>query len=251
MKALVISGLNTPAVTVDPAAIKSRDTLLAEAKAIRAIESDFALELAAGTLQDLKGLMKAAEDSREQIKKPVIILGRAIDAEAKTFVAALDPEVIRISGLVAGYTERQRILAAEAERQRQAEIDRIERERIAAEAAARAQAEAELAKAKTLEEADAVAVRQQATQEAITRDAAERAAEATLAPQPVVPKVKGVSVAPVWRFEVVDVVKPHQARPQLVDLSPRASAINAAIREGARQIPGLRIWQESRVGVRA
>lgn len=251
MNALVVSGFNAPAVSVDPAAIERRDALIAESKTIRAIESDFGFELAASTLQDLKGLTKAAEDSREQIKRPVITLGRAIDAEAKTFVAPIDPEISRISLLVAGYTEEQRRIAAEAEKKRLAEIQRIEQERIAAEAAAKAQADAELAKAKTPEDADAVVVRQEAAQETIARAAAERSAEVIFAPQPVVPKVKGVTVAPVWRFEVLDVSALHQARPELVELSPRASAINSAIRDGAREIPGLRIWQESRVGVRS
>ncbi|MFM8357981.1 MAG: hypothetical protein ACKOET_05445, partial [Verrucomicrobiota bacterium] len=70
------------------------------------------------------------------------------------------------------------------------------------------------------------------------------------APVPVA-KPKGLSVTPTLRFEVTDVLVLFTARPELVDLVPKTAAINAALRGGDREIPGLRVWEETRVGVRA
>lgn len=250
MNALVLSGFNAPAVTIDPKVVGQRDYLVRDAKCIVAVTCDLELELAACTLQDIKGLLKRAEESRKEIKEPVLLLGRAVDATAKEFAAALEAEVARIGRLVADYTEKQRRAAAEAERKRQEELSRIEADRVAAEQAAQKKAAEEANNAKSPEEAETVAARVQETREAIAQDAAKRTADILLAPAPAAPKIKGVSVAKSWRFSVEDVEALYRARPDLVELVPSVRRINEAIK-GGQQIQGLRVWEQTKVGVRA
>jgi len=49
---------------------------------------------------------------------------------------------------------------------------------------------------------------------------------------------------------VTDIKALHAARPELVDLYERRADITTRIRQGEREIPGLRIYQDTRVTVR-
>lgn len=68
-------------------------------------------------------------------------------------------------------------------------------------------------------------------------------AVATVASAAAVPK--NITVAEVWAFEVLD-----EAEVPVEFLSVDANKVNAAVKAGARDIPGLRIFSESRVTVR-
>jgi hypothetical protein len=52
-------------------------------------------------------------------------------------------------------------------------------------------------------------------------------------------------------FEVVDIKALHAACPDLVEMSVKRSDVLALIRSGTREIPGLRIFQETKVNIRA
>lgn len=251
-RALTVAGINAVQVTVDPAAYQTRYALLFDARAVTAVDSEFAQDLAVGTLKDLKTLLKLVEDSRKEVKAPVISLGRSIDTEATKFCEPLEAEANRLARLIASFQERQRLAAENAERLRQAELARIEQERRAAEEAARkAAAEAQAKATSTAEAVEAERKARLAAQEAEEKAKQEKA-RAFLAAAPVpVAKPKGLSVTPTLRFEVTDVLVLFTARPELVDLVPKTAAINAALRGGDREIPGLRVWEETRVGVRA
>ena len=185
-------------------------------------------------------------------------------------MATLEAEANRLTGLLTAYETQQRRIAAEAEAKRQAEIRRQEAEaraaqaeierkareaevaRQAAERAAREATNAE-ARAKAQEEArKAQEAQQQAAAEKVKQEEAAKLqqAETLRAPAPTVTRPSGVSASTPWTFEVVDIKALLAANPNLVELSVKRSEVLALIRSGTREIPGLRIYQETRVTVR-
>lgn len=249
MSTLAISGWDKPAVTIQKTATEAKAMALEQSRAISEVKNDLEAQLASETLRDLKGLINSCESARTEVKAPVLDLGKRIDAAAKEYSQDLQSELSRVSRLVSGYQADKQRAAEEARRKQQEELARIERERLEAEEKARREADAAIAKAATPEAAEAAAVKaEQATIEAST--VAQRRAEA-IAPAPVVQKQQGVSVRPVWKFEVLDVRALYCGNPGFVELTPKAREINAAIAAGAREIKGLRIWQETETRVRA
>jgi len=75
-------------------------------------------------------------------------------------------------------------------------------------------------------------------------------AELMRTPAPTAPKAAGTAVANPWVFEVTDIKALHAARPELVDLVVRRADITTRIRQGEREIMGLRIYQDTKVVVR-
>ena len=222
-------------------------------------------------LRDIARLLKETEDGRKQVKQPVLDLGRRIDAAAAEFVATLEAQKTRLNGLLVTYETEQRKIAMEAERVRQAEIarqqkeareaqEKIDREardaeqaRLKAERAAREATNAE-ARAKAQEEArKAMEAQQQAAAAKAQQEEAVRLQQAELlrAPAPVVTRAAGASVQTPWTFEVVNIRELYAANPDLVELSVKRSDVLALIRTGTREIPGLRIYQETKVNIRA
>jgi hypothetical protein len=108
-----------------------------------------------------------------------------------------------------------------------------------ASAARKAAAEAE-------ERQRAAQIQQQAEADAAKLRQAELLKAAPLAP----PRAEGTVVRDNWTFEAVDVAALYAASPDLVELTPKRAAILARIREGAREIPGIRIYNDVKVGVR-
>ncbi len=78
---------------------------------------------------------------------------------------------------------------------------------------------------------------------AVTREAFVQAMETVKQAAPV--KVEGVSTRPVWKFEVTDAaLVPREF------CSPDVTKLRAAVGDGAREIPGVRIFEEQVVVVR-
>lgn len=249
MSALTLSGFQSPDVLINVSTHALRDRLLDDARLVRNVTSDFEVELAGQVLVEIRRLTKECEDSRVAIKAPVLDLGRDIDRVAKGFVEGIQTEAVRIGRLVAAYQTEQQRIAADAARARQAELDRIECERMAAEEKARKEAESAMAKAATPEAAEVAAVKAEVAQAEAARAAQRSAESVAVAPAPP-PKLAGVSVRQVWKFEVLDINALHAARPELVNLVPDIRQINGFIAAGDRVIPGLRIWQEPETRVR-
>lgn len=272
MSTISVSGFTTPTVHLAQSALDAKTAALADSRAIVTVGNDMEAVYAGDSLTAIKGLLKACETGRKAIKEPVLDLGRRIDATAAQYAAELTQESDRLSRLLSAHVENKRREAEEAERKRQAELRRIEEERLAAEReakrkaddeaaqrareaqalidAANSAAEAERIKEKALRDAELAKLEQDRRAIEAEHAAKARAAQVMNAPVKSAPKIEGVSVRKVWRFDVTDIRALYAARPDLVEMTPKTREINSAIATGI-EIPGLKTWQESEARVRA
>jgi hypothetical protein len=231
MQTLQLLNVDQALVSLAPNAEGERDKLVAQAKDITGIADELDFAVAADVLRQLSTLRKSVEDTRAEVKKPVLNLGRQIDGLAASFAGPVETEARRINSLIANYMAVQQRKADEAERERQRlarEAEQKETERRAADA------------------------------EFLGADAPARPAllpPPVVLPQPgppavIVPKAAGLAVGDVWRFEVTDIHALYAANRGLVRIEPNAQAINTAMRDGMRTCPGLRIWNETRATMR-
>jgi membrane protein involved in colicin uptake len=269
---ITVPGLAQATVTIDASAYTRRAEIIEAANFCppAVTDADTQTEVT-NVLRDIARLLKETEDGRKLVKAPVLDLGKRIDAAAAEFVQTLEAQKSRLNGLLVAYETEQRRIAMEAERKRQEEIRKQEAEaelarkrallaetearekREAAERAAREATNAE-ARAKAQEEArKAAEAQQQVAAAKVQQEEAARLQQAELlrAPAPVVTRAAGASVQTPWTFEVVDIKALHAACPDLVELSVKRSEVLALIRTGTREIPGLRIFQETKVNIRA
>lgn len=268
---IAVAGLESARVEIQADAYARRAEVIEAAKFCPSAVTDADTQTeVANAVRDIKRLLKEVEDGRKAVKAPVLDIGRKIDAAAAEFTATLEAEANRLTGLLVGYETEQRRIAAEAEAKRQEELKRQQEEaelarkrallletearekREAAERAAREATNAE-ARAKAQEEArKAQEARQQAAAEKAKQEEAEKLQQAELlrAPAPTVTRPSGVSASTPWTFEVVDLKALYAARPELVDLVIRRNDTITRIRQGEREIPGLRIYQDTKVVVR-
>lgn len=231
---IIVSGsLPRPEIELSHAAFNARTLALEASGRIKAISSVADLDSAAEALTRLKSLTRSVEDSRKEVKAPVLEVGKRIDAVAKEYLAPLEAEAKRLSVVVGSYQEAQR---------RKAEKEREE--------AARAQAEAmaEL----SAKQAEALAAGDEAAADAARAEAAEKIAASQLAALNAEgPAPAGITTRTSWKFEVVDITALHKARPELCLIEPNNAAIRAVVKaSNGAALPGLRIWQEAGAIVR-
>jgi hypothetical protein len=268
--AIAIRNWSGVEIIVETSAYELRASLLAEAAVITYVSDPLTLDIAVRTMRDIAGFTRGLESARVDAKGPVLDLGRRLDGVAKETAAPLEAEAEakRLNGLVTAYhagIEKARRDAEErlrrAEAERLSEIHRIELERQRVEVEARRKAEAEAAAARNEQEKIAALQRwndgrlqrereAMGNAETVMREAEAATRIAALA-VPAAPKVDGLSVKRPWTFEVINIQRLSAARPELVNISPRTADINAAIRSGERDIPGLRVYEDVRVEVRS
>jgi len=148
--------------------------------------------------------------------------------------------------------EKQKALEAvrDAERKRIAEIAKAEEEkRCAEQAVIDAKNDAERKKAE-IERQQAIKAEKEAQENQESKIAATISEETIkeakqtaldlLKPE----KVKGLQVRKELRIEVVDVSKLYAAHPSLCDISPKLGLIKAAIKDGEKEISGVKHWIE-------
>lgn len=269
-------------IAVTPEAEQLRDTIVEASKRIAAVTDQDTLDLANARLRALASVRNTVEKSRNEVKKPVIELGRQIDGIAKDFVASVIAEEARLSALINEYArEQQRIAreareAAERERQRiereeherrmealraeqEAERQRMAAERAAHEAEMQRLAAARNADAEAQAEAEARAAEARRAQEDATRRAQEAQAEQERAATEAAAKAEQVAAAVVPAlpqgvreeidFEVVDIQAFAAKFPQLVTITPKRAEILANLKKAYAkrgelpQPTGLRVFQ--------
>lgn len=233
-----LKALALATVVVDATSLEKATELLTEVKRdLKALEADKELiyRPAKTVVDEISRRYKAASAPFEEAEK--LLKGKIGDFQA---------EQARKAAAAAEEERRRREEAALAEEKRQAEL------RAEQEAAVRAQAEQEAARlaaeGKT-EQAEQVKAQAEETITTIAQDAEAQ----TLAMFDATAKVEvdhkatvgAATTRMVWTHELVDL-----AKVPVEFLSLNTGAVQKAIREGAREIPGLRIYQAPSVSVR-
>ena len=252
MNALVVKNFGEVVLSVTAEATLLRTRALEKASKITAVTNAEEQAAAADAIAELKGLSKKMEASREDVKRPVLTLGRQIEATANEFKGELEATAKRINDMVQGFF-REEARKAEARRKFAEDMAEKKRQREAEEARA-AQEEADRLRkqaqqAETVQESLDLTARAQESEQ-VAQQAEERAADIIPAAVAAPVKAAGMIAKKIWKHEVVDIAALYAARPDLVTLEPKTQRINAAIVEN-KKIPGLRIWEEIDTTVRA
>jgi len=273
--------MNISTLVSQPVPTIPRFDLSADAEQTRAelIATSGQFKLAT-TAQQANSLGEAARDIRSfcaQVRALGLALRQPLNQAAKRikeieddYCGPLELEQKRLERVSLDWHQAEQRRVAEEERVRQVELQRLERERQAAEQLAREEAdrirlageqaereaaareaqitnEADLAKAVEQEAArKAESARQQALADAAAEEArkASEASQAALrAPLPEARKIGGMPVQKKLRFEVTDIHALYKARPELVKLEVKPSAILATC-FASQLIPGLKLWEE-------
>lgn len=268
MKTLILSGVTDGRVDLHKPAIEVRDDALSNASLVLQVANPATLAMATSAIAELKSITRATEASRVEIKAIPLRITQAIDQIARDFNAPVENEIKRLDALVRSYAVQQerirqeharKIAEAQAAEQRrireeaEAERRRLEAEAAEKRAAIERQRQADLAKARS--EADAKAAEQRATAAAlrVSTDTAAAAQayedsakiEAAAVPELfAMPLAAPLPVKKVWRFEVTSPVDVLRHDSTLLRIEPNTAAINRLIAAGARDIPGLRIYED-------
>ena len=231
---IVVSGpLPRPAIELSPAAHNARQVSLLAANAVKSITCIGDLDQAASSLSSIKSLTRAVEESRKEVKAPVLEVGRRIDQVAKEYLEPLEIEAKRLSVLVGSYQEAAH---------RKSEQDRENAAKIQAAAISEMQEK----------QTAAIAAGDEAAADAARAEAADKIAVSQLAViEAEGPRVDGITTRTTWKFDVTDINELFKARPELCVIAANNAAIRAVLKAAnGATIPGLRIWQEASAIVR-
>lgn len=113
-------------LTIQAEAIALKEKSLLALSAIKSVDAE-TLNATAGHLSVAAGIIKRMENSRVEVKAPVLDLGRRIDKMAADFSGPMQDEYDRVKKLVSGHQEREAARVAEENRKRE-EAERKERE---------------------------------------------------------------------------------------------------------------------------
>lgn len=233
MTALELKNFETPSIAIVEEAVKERDLLILQASDINEVDGEFMNECAVEILRDIRKMKANVEGTRKSLKNPVLELGREIDGASKGFMESLLEEERRVKKLVDGYAAEQRRIRLEAERKHREEEQRIAREKEEA--------------VKKMEEAESREEKEEARSE--VEEKVKREADMKSDPVKHEPKPRGFSVKVSKDFEIVDIMEVLKARPDLVNVMPKRSAILEAIKT-ADSIPGLKIFEKTSTSIR-
>lgn len=230
---LVVSKVNDVFVGTGQDWETNRDDALEVAGGVSLVNNDMTAELAAEALRSLKFIRTETESSRKRVKEPVLRLGQDIDAKAKDFLKDVVREEERINRLLAEHQHRLRKEAEERERKAREEAQRLERERAAALRAADMARTAEDRKANIEKASELLQTKQQTL------------SIATAPP----PKPEGVAATAFWDYEIQDAAEAFKNRPDFFELVPKRRVILDSLAAGNRHVPGLRIFETTKVRV--
>lgn len=251
MNDIIIIESSTFAAELQPAAYMIKASILENSAIIKAVENDFAQQIAVDSLKEIKAVTKSVEAARKSAKQPSLDFGKKIDCMAKEFCEELESEYARISKLASTYEEQKRKALEEAERLRQIEIRKLEDARLALEAAQLKEKQKAIQDAinakseKEKAEAD-IKLREMADKAKVEREALEAKQKDLAAPK--ANKIEGSRTQDRYVFKVVDIHRLYAHDRNLVRIEENTSEINKLIASGVRELPGLLIEREIKVG---
>lgn len=94
-------------IEIDKGALQIKETVLAVAAHIQAIENPEQAEEVGELLKGIKGLAELVEESRKKIKKPFDDACKSIQKVAKDFMAEIEQEDYRLRQLLGDYVAAQ------------------------------------------------------------------------------------------------------------------------------------------------
>lgn len=274
--ALLIRDDGALSVSITESAMQAQSDALDTAALIARVSSPEDNDKAVAAQRGLKELISNTEKARKAAKEPVLEFGRKIDVIAKSFVAPLESEMMRISKLVGDYMakveaqrkaeEAARLLEQQKiERERQLELARIadeERQKLlkleaeakaAADAAAAAKNAEDAAKAAELQrEID----RQRALAEAQSLQKMEaaqesfNAASASIAPPPEAIRATGQIAKEVIVIDQIRELELLRARPDLVRKVEFDMIEIKRLLDSGVKLPGVTFHREMKATVR-
>lgn len=190
------------------------------------ISDDILQTKSADFVKQLNAHMKVAEDSRKATKEPVLDLGRAVDAVFKTVSDPLHDAKTAVERAMTAYAQEHARKQQEAAR------------KAAEEAQQRAREQAELAAMEAELMGEDVPPETPPMPEVTIPSNAE--ASRITSDYGVTASLRGR-----WTYEVVDSASVPRHLLMVND-----AAVKAAIKAGERNVPGLRIFQETKIGIR-
>ena len=239
---LIRESINLPAPfsITDDAARKSAE-LIAASQQTASITNPTEQQQAVARAVAIRTHVRDVEKIRTEITKPLLDAQRLLKRLADDYSAPLIAEQERVEKLVTRFQEQDaaRVRAEEEERRRQ--FEELERQRRESEmraelAAGNIQTEAQLEAA--ISAAEKAKLDELRVQSLIAQPEPERA------------KAAGASTRKVLRYEVEDIAKVYAARPELVKLELKASAVQACC-VPEMPVPGLKLWWENQTSIRA
>ena len=256
-EALILSG-DGYELAVAPDIIEQKEQLLKYSAMVVEVHDSISSDVAGGQIKKLAAMRILVEKSRNEVKKPVLAVGKRIDDLAKDFQTALTEEENRLKRLQGDYAaaviaERNRVLR-ELEAARQAEVKRLAAEQAEAEKieAARIAAEQKAWEADSPEDEAAAdkAIEDAKAAELKRLEEAAKAQAAVVVPTFVPEAVKGVKM--ICDFELLDIDRLYRVDASLVKMEPKRAEILAAIArltvgETLPEIPGLRVFLKPQV----
>ena len=250
---MITPAISVPTIALAKEATERRDALLAKAaKAVKPIDSPENCARKEEFLREMQDFKRTVESMRKEAKKPVLKIGKDIDALADNLAAPLNEHIQRISRACGAYRAEQERKAEAERRAREEEIRKAQEEiRLKAEAeqrriaeeqrkadeAARA-AKSELDRAKAAAEQARLAEEQAKSAKAAEMEA--KAAVAQIVPVAAQVERKGTILTRKVEFVVTNVYALAAARPDLVKIEPRDGDIRKALlADEATPLPGV------------
>lgn len=239
MTPILVTG-QMPEISLLPAVLTVRDVAVDRARQITAVVTVQDKIAAVEAASELRGIENAYEAGRVLVTTPMRKEVERINDLIWQAKEPVTPERKRLERLVALFDQQERERIAKEEQARQVEIQKLEADRKAKQA--------------ELDKATANMATEQDLDLAIQRERELNTAAAVsyqrIVELPKGTKVRGSSSGLVAQYEVTDIWALAKARPELVNIEPKMSAIRALVFPGM-VVPGLRVWEESRAVVKA
>jgi len=96
-------------VSLTEHAVSRKKDVLAMSQGITEIATEEQMEACNPVLRSIKGALKECEDSRKELKEPVLEICKKIDKAAKDYIEPLLKEEARLKGLTAGFIQSQQV----------------------------------------------------------------------------------------------------------------------------------------------
>lgn len=226
---ILAPGIDGQEADVVAEAIELQQNVLKEAEGIADVSDSFESSLVTDTIDKINQYIKQMTDSHKEVKAPFLAITRRFDEIKREYIEPLQAAKKRIGQLQAEFelSERKKRDEAEREARRQAKI-------------VMAQADGKALDMLSDQSADNSTLVEDL--DAIQNEAKEQLAKIEQEAQSMHSAQKGVRIRTTIKYEIEDETALFAARPDL--FSPNESKIKSAIKQ-TKQIPGLKIWEES------